>query len=349
MDRIAAGGMAEIFRAFTYEDGHQRDVAVKQLLPQQLQDPRFLVMMTDEFRLLSRLRHPNIAEVFELVEVGDVVLIAMEYVDGKDLRSTIARLRKARRRFGFDEVAYLMARALDGLHHAHEARGPEGDHLGLVHRDFNPANILIGYDGSIKLIDFGIAKATSNETKTRVGIIKGKVKYMSPEQTRGVPLDRRSDVFSAGSVLYELATGRPPFDGGNDLRLLKVVRTAQTIPPRQLDPRVPEELEAIIGRAMRVDPEQRTPSALVMRDELFRYLRAQHPEFRRTRLARRMKDVWADTIDAELRSLEEYVADIPEAGVDYGRNLLADALGPEATFAKFSALPTRIGAEPDAR
>jgi len=343
-ERIGYGGMAEIFRGFTHEeDAFRRDVAVKKLLPHYVRDEHFVDMLVDEFRLVSFLRHPNIAEVFELVEVDENLLIAMEYVDGKDLRSVVEKAQGMGERLGYDDIAYLLARALDGLHHAHVAKDSEGEHLRIVHRDFSPSNILVGYDGTVKICDFGIAKAAHNRVETKTGIIKGKVKYMSPEQAFGRTLDARSDLFSAGSVLYELTTGAAPFTAPNEIDLIFAVRDAAPRPSQEVNPRLPEGLAPIIEKAMSRSRSGRYQSARAFRDALLGFLRAHNPKYRRTRLARFLKIIWAAEIEAELRSMEDYVLDAT-GGDDLGRNLIADALGPDASFSRFNPNPTTSSA-----
>ncbi|MGE3632747.1 MAG: serine/threonine protein kinase [Sandaracinaceae bacterium] len=342
-ERIAFGGMAVLFRAFTFdEDDFKRDVAIKRLLPHYLEDQQFITMLTDEFKLVSHLKHPNIAEVFELVEVDDNILIAMEYVDGKDLRSTVERARTMKLKPALDDIAYCMARALDGLHHAHVARDDHDQPLKIVHRDFSPSNLLIAYDGTVKLCDFGIAKASHNRIQTKTGIIKGKVKYMSPEQAFGRKLDWRSDLFSAGSVLYELATSAAPFHANNEIDLIFAVRDAAPTPAQQLNPEIPDELVHVIEKAMSRSRSARYQTAIEFRDALLRFLRNHNPRYRRTKLSRFMKRVWKEEIERDLRAMEEFVLDPESQGrpVDLGKNLIADALGPDATFSRFSPSPT---------
>lgn len=341
--RIAFGGMAEIFRAFTFDaDGHQTNVAIKRLLPHFRDDKQFVDMLTDEFKLVRYLKHPNIAEVYELVEVDDALIIAMEYVDGKDLRSTVERAREQGLRLALDDAVYIIARSLEGLHHAHVARDDQGEPLRIVHRDFSPSNILVGYDGTVKLCDFGIAKATLSRIQTKTGIIKGKVKYMSPEQAFGRKLDWRSDLFSAGSVLYELVTNQAPFTAANEVDLIFAVREANPIPVRELDPEIPAALAKIIEKAMARSRSARFQSGLEFRNALFTFLRSYNPAYRRNKLAQFMKRVWHEEIERELRAMEDYVIDVCEAErFDYGKNLIASALGPDAPFSRFSPNPTR--------
>ena len=344
--RIAFGGMAEVFRGFTFSaDGHRHDVAVKKLLPHYVEDRQFVTMLTDEYRLVSRLNHPNVARFFELARVSRDLLISMEYVDGKDLRSTVKRGARRGSRLGYSDIAYVLARALDGLHHAHDATGPEGEALRVVHRDLSPSNMLLSYDGDVKICDFGIAKAKLNRIQTKTGIIKGKVKYMSPEQAFGHPLDRRSDVFSAGSILYELCTGQAPFKAATEVDLIYAVRKADPPPAASVAPDLPEELVTIIERSMQRDRAHRYSTALDMRIALMRFLKKHSPGYRRTHLARFMKHLWSDVIDSELRAMEEYVLDLGDNEErPLGTNLLASELGPDAPYAYFSPRPSRPGA-----
>ncbi len=339
-ERIAYGGMAEIFRGFTYDDdGFRRDVAIKKLLPHYVEDKSFIDMLTDEFKLVSHLKHPNIAEVFELTEIEDTLLIAMEYVDGKDLRSAVEKARQRGVSLQFDDIAYVLARALDGMHHAHVARDEKNQPLRIVHRDFSPSNILVAYDGTVKICDFGIAKATHNRVQTKTGIIKGKVKYMSPEQAFGRKLDWRSDIFSAGSVLYELATGAAPFTAANEIDLIFAVRDAEPRPSGQVNRHIPAELQQIIEKSMTRSRSGRYQTAMEFRDALLGFLRRYNPKYRRTKLARFLKKLWAEEIEKELRAMEDFVLDASPSQ-DLGKNLIADALGPDATYSKFSPNPT---------
>jgi serine/threonine protein kinase len=340
--RIAFGGMAELFRAITFEDdGHKRDVAIKRLLPHFREDRSFVDMLTDEFKLVSYLKHPNIAEVYELTEVDESLLISMEYVDGKDLRTTMERAKELGVKLPLDDIVYIVARSLEGLHHAHVCRDMTGEPLRIVHRDFSPSNVLLGYDGVVKLCDFGIAKATHNRIQTKTGIIKGKVKYMSPEQAFGRKLDWRSDVFSAGSVLYELATGEAPFAAPNEIDLIFTVREAAPLPANKLNPQIPAELVGILEKSMARSRSARYQSALEFRNALLTFLRGYNPAYRRNKLAQFMKRAFQDDIEKELRAMEDYVIDAAPVQGDFGKNLIASALGPDAPFSRFSPSPTK--------
>lgn len=354
--RIAFGGMAELFRAFTFtnegtseveHEAFKRDVAIKRLLPHFTEDRNFVDMLTDEFKLTSYLKHPNIAEVYELLELEETLVIAMEYVDGKDLRTAIERSREQKIPFAIDDAVYIVARSLEGLHHAHVARDDRGEPLRIVHRDFSPSNVLLAYDGVVKLCDFGIAKATHNRIQTKTGIIKGKVKYMSPEQAFGRKLDWRSDVFSAGTVLYELVTGASAFTAANEIDLIFAVRDAAPLPAREVNPHIPPELALILEKAMARSRSARYQSALEFRNALLTFLRVYNPNYRRNKLAQFLKRTFEQEIERELRAMEDYVVDAtPHENVDLGTNLIAGALGPDAPFSRFHPSPTRTGSRP---
>ena len=310
LDRVASGGMAEVFRARVVQtDGQGPVVALKRVLDAYADDPAFVRMLVAEYQLSSLLDHPNIAAIYELLRAGDAYFIAMEYVDGKDLRSTALRLRERGAYFDVADAVYLMARALDGLHHAHTACSADGRPLQLVHRDFSPSNILLGYDGSVKLIDFGIAKSSVQKDKTQTGIIKGKVRYMSPEQANGdVRLTGQSDVFSAGSVLYELLGRAAAFSAPNEVELIYTVRRAEPRPLASLAPHVPSGLVQIVERAMTRARRERFADAAQFRDALVEFLRAFAPGYRRSRLANIVRTAWATEIDNELAALLSFVA-----------------------------------------
>ncbi|MCC7535324.1 MAG: protein kinase [Deltaproteobacteria bacterium] len=339
MDRIAYGGMAEIYRGVTFDvEGSERWVAIKKVLPHFAEDREFIDMLIDEAKLVGHLRHPNIAEIYEFTHWQDEYFIAMEHVDGKDLRSTMEKARSRGLLLDLDDAVYILARALDGIHHAHLARDERNEPLRIVHRDFSPSNILVSYDGQAKICDFGIAKATLNRVQTKTGIIKGKVKYMSPEQAFGRRLDHRSDIFSAGSVLYELATGVAPFSAPNEIDLIFQVREAAPRPCRDVNPQIPAHLGRIVEKGMARSRSARYQTAQEFRDALLGFLRAANPKYRRTKLSRFLKALWAAEIEHELRALEEYILDDRLSG-DFGQNLIAASLGADAPFTKFTPNP----------
>jgi|JI10StandDraft_1071094.scaffolds.fasta_scaffold34412_2 serine/threonine protein kinase len=261
--------MAEIYRAsLTTADGAHHDVAIKRLLPRYNEDEEFITMLADEARITAALSHPNIAQIFEFGVVDGQHVLVMEFVDGVDLRSLLKRCREREQALSPTLAAYIVERALRGLHYAHTLGGPDGHPLNLVHRDFSPSNILVGYDGQVKLIDFGIAKGRLNRAHTRGGVIKGKVKYMSPEQTLGRRLDVRSDVFAAGVVLYYAVTGQLPFYAPSDAELMVAIREQEPDAPSRQHALLDPAFDALVMRALRKDPEARFPTAAAFADGL---------------------------------------------------------------------------------
>jgi serine/threonine protein kinase len=335
LDRIAFGGMAEIFRAKTFDaDGHVHLVAVKRILSHLAADEDFIQMLIDEARVASLLDHKNIARVYEFSRSHDELFIAMEFVDGKDLRSLIDRMKKLGRAIPPEHVAYIGGEIALGLHAAHGSRDGSGAATALVHRDVSPSNVICAYNGEVKLCDFGIAKTTISKVKTKTGIIKGKVKYMSPEQALGRKLDHRSDLFSLGSVLYEMLTRVPPFQAPNEMELILKVRDAEVVPIRALAPQVPEGLARIVERALAKKKEDRPKSGEEMGAALRGFLLSNARGYTRATLGRFLRKLFERDIDRELRLLEEYV--VGAASSDVGVNLIADALGPRATYRKFT-------------
>ena len=228
LEKIASGGMADAFKARrSGVEGFQKIVAIKKILPHLADNEQFIAMFADEAKLAAQLSHPNIIHIFDLgkIEAGGY-FIAMEHVDGRDLRGILQTAREVATPIPVPLAIYIASKIASALDYAHRRRDADGRELGIVHRDVSPQNILISYEGDIKLCDFGIAKAASKASTTQSGALKGKVQYMSPEQAWGRPIDRRSDLFSLGSVLFEMLTGEPLFRGDNDLNLLEKVRAA---------------------------------------------------------------------------------------------------------------------------
>ena len=255
LERINVGGMAEVFKAKTFGvEGFERLLAVKRILPNIAEDEEFISMFIDEAKIAVQLQHANIAQIFDLGKVDGSFFIALEYVHGRDLRSIFDRMR-SRGDVAADLAwpATSMMQVCEGLDYAHNKRDAQGRELHLIHRDISPQNVLIGYEGEVKLIDFGIAKAAGKASKTQAGILKGKFGYMSPEQVRGLPIDQRSDIFAVGIVLYELLTGERLFVGETDFSTLEKVRNVEILPPSSYNKKIPPELE-------RIDPEGAGPA-----------------------------------------------------------------------------------------
>ena len=269
---LAQGGMADIYLA--RHVGIGRDVAIKVLNSQRARDPEARALFLDEARLLAMLHHHNVATVFEVDIAGGMHYLAMEYVDGADLREMLAAASRAETAIAYDTAIAIVAQAAAGLDHAHRRCGADGRPLHLVHRDVSLSNIMVGRDGAVKVVDFGIATATVSAHVTNPGVVRGKSSYMSPEQCLGDPVDLRTDVFALGVVLYELTTGRRCFPGNTDFeRMLAVVR-GDYLPPSVVAEDFPEDLARVIQTALALDPAQRYATAAALAEALEEVARA---------------------------------------------------------------------------
>ena len=294
LERINVGGMAEVFKAKTLGvEGFEKIVAIKRILPSVAEDEEFIKMFVDEAKITSQLSHANLAQTFDLGKINETFYIAMEYVPGKDLRAVFERLKRRGERMPLHLAAYVMARVCEGLDYAHRKRDINGQELNIVHRDVSPQNVIISFEGEVKLIDFGIAKAANKITKTQAGILKGKFGYMSPEQVRGLPIDRRSDIFAAGVVLYELCTGERLFTGGSDFSVLEKVQLAKVTKPSLIAPNLPLKLERVILKALAREPEDRYQHAADLSADLTRFL-LEAPNLSRDQVAAFMKATFPD-------------------------------------------------------
>jgi serine/threonine protein kinase len=273
LERINVGGMAEVFKAKVMGvEGFERIVALKRILPNIAEDEEFITMFIDEAKIAVQLQHANIAQIFDLGKVEDAYFIALEYVQGRDLRGIFDDARKHRQPMPLPQVCYVIMQVCEGLDYAHNKRDAQGRALNLVHRDVSPQNVLIGYEGEVKLIDFGIAKAAGKASKTQAGILKGKFGYMSPEQVRGLPIDRRSDIFAVGIILYEMLTGERLFVGESDFSTLEKVRNVEIVPPSTFNLQIPDQLERIVLKALAKDVDDRYQNALDLHDDLQAFL-----------------------------------------------------------------------------
>ena len=233
-ERVASGGMAEVFKGVAESlQGFKKNIALKRILPALTQNKKFVAMFLDEARLSLSLQHANIVQVFDIGHADDTYFIVMEYVDGVDLKGLIEWRRRIGKRLPTATSLYIINEVCKGLSYAHEMVNPEtGKPLGIVHRDISPPNVLISKQGEVKVVDFGLAKATSQLETTDPGVVKGKMSYLSPEAARGDEVDSRADIFSVGILLYELLTGKRLFYGETDYQTVELVRNAK-IPPDQ--------------------------------------------------------------------------------------------------------------------
>jgi serine/threonine protein kinase len=274
LERIATGGMAELFRAKrSGVEGFEKIVAVKRILPHLSDNKEFVDMFVDEAKMVAGLAHPNIVQIFDLGRIGRSYFIAMEYVHGRDLRTIVKRAKERGARVPMDLSVLIVSRVCAALEFAHRKKDDRGRPMQIVHRDVSPQNVLISFEGDVKLTDFGIAKAASKASITDRGSLRGKLLYMSPEQASGKSIDRRSDLFALGIVLYELLTGERPFSADSERSILEAVRECRVRPPRALNPRIPDRIEAVVLKALERDPDDRYQDAAELLRDLERVLR----------------------------------------------------------------------------
>lgn len=265
LDKIGSGGMAELFLARqTGLSGFEKVVAIKRILPHLIQSSEFVTMFVNEAKLAALLSHQNIVQIYDLGNIDSAYFIAMEYVMGKDLRTLLSYARSKNLLPSIGDILIITSKICSALDYAHRKKDLNGTDLHLVHRDISPQNILVSYEGEVKLVDFGIAKAATGVQETKTGVLKGKLAYMSPEQAWGKPIDHRTDIFALGIVLYEALTGHRLFTGNNEISILEKVRQADVPAPTRLNPGIPSELEGILLRALAKEPENRYQTASEM-------------------------------------------------------------------------------------
>ncbi|QAT88920.1 serine/threonine protein kinase [Corallococcus coralloides] len=307
VSKLAAGGMAVTYRArMTGAMGVTKPCVIKQILPHFVDDHDFVEMFIGEARLVAGLTHGNIAQVFDFGEVDGQYFIAMELVHGQPLSKVLRRASRAGIGFLPQPLAlHIASKLCEGLDYAHRHVGEDGQMLGLVHRDVSPDNVLISYEGEVKVIDFGIAKATSVvEARTSPGTLKGKYPYFSPEQAQGrQDLDARTDVYAAGVVLYEMLCGRRPFEG-EFVTVLPRIITGDCLPPSAVNPGIGEDLETIVAHAMAVDREARYQTAKDLSESTVELLYRDTPRFTPTMLSQLMTYLFAEELAAEGRKVE---------------------------------------------
>jgi serine/threonine protein kinase len=269
LEKIAVGGMAELFKSRQRGvHNFEKIVAIKRILPHLSDNDEFVRMFIDEAKLAAQLTHPNIVQIFDLGKAGGFYYIAMEYVDGKDLRSLLRKVREYRSPFPEAVAAYVTMKVAMALDYAHRKRGMNDKELKLVHRDVSPQNVLISGEGAVKLVDFGIAKAATKSTQTMAGALKGKLLYMSPEQALGQSLDNRSDIYSLGLVLFELLTGERCFQADSELGVLEKVRLGKVQDIQVVNPTISRDMANILNKALQKNVDQRYGSARLMERDL---------------------------------------------------------------------------------
>jgi serine/threonine protein kinase len=273
VEKLESGGMAEVFRAESEGlQGFKKQVAIKRVLPHLSEKKKFISMFLDEARLSAHLSHSNCVQVFDIGVGDNAYFIVMEFVDGANLKTIAESLRKAGRDFPVACVAFIALEICKGLAYAHELRDPAGNDLHIVHRDMSPPNVLVTKYGEIKIVDFGLAKANSQLERSEPGIIKGKFSYLSPEAAMGQDVDPRTDIFAVGIILWELLAGRRLFLGDTDFQTVKKVQQAVVPSISGLNPKVPPDLERIVGKALARDPNMRYRTARELGQDLSKFL-----------------------------------------------------------------------------
>lgn len=303
--RVGRGGMAAVWvareRAVLAKD--DRLVAVKVMLTELADENEFIKMFLDEVRVVRSIHHPNVVDVYDVGEHEGMMWMAMEWVEGESLHTVIAEAGK-RRAIPPELAVRIIADAAAGLHAAHELKDLDGSLRGVVHRDISPHNILIGTNGMVKLVDFGVAKAIGRISEaTRAGQLKGKFGYMSPEQALGKGVDRRSDIFSLGIVLFELTTSRRLFRGEHDVETLRLVISGAIPKPSQIDPKYPPELERIVQKALERNVSARYQSAAELEHDLRAYLKSERLIVPQSGVAGILKRVLGERIEQRRKAV----------------------------------------------
>src|SRR5689334_4321770 len=309
LERVSVGGMAEVFiaKAFGVE-GFERFLAIKKILPTMAEDQEFITMFIDEARISVQLNHANVVHIHELGKYEDAFYIAMEYVSGRDLRTILERYKKRKEIMPTAQAVFVASKVCEGLDYAHRKKDARGQDLNIIHRDVSPQNILCSYEGEVKIIDFGIAKAANRSQKTQAGILKGKFGYMSPEQVRGLPIDRRSDIFAVGVILYEMLTGEKLFVGESDFSTLEKVRNAKVTPPKRLVPSIPDDLERVVLKALAREAEDRYQWPSDLQEDLMRFLVSADVIYTNRQLSGFMRDAFAEDVLREQEKMERFAS-----------------------------------------
>src|SRR4051794_10893885 len=313
LEKIATGGMAEVWKArMRGVEGFQKTVAIKKILPHLSDNQDFIEMFIDEAKLAAQLNHNNIIHIYDLGKIQSSYYIAMEYVDGYDLKTILRRGEDRGQPMQVELALFIASKIASALDYAHRKHDFEGKEMGLVHRDVSPQNVLISEEGDIKLCDFGIAKAASKASHTQAGALKGKLQYMSPEQAWGRHIDKRSDIFALSTVLYEMLTGRKLFTGDNELSILEQVREARVALPSEINDEVTPEVDKIVQKALQKDAAQRYQTAGEMARDLDAVLYSFKPTPTSADLAIYMHRL-ATSVATPAHSMEMHAPEPPQA------------------------------------
>ena len=308
LDKIAMGGMAEVYRAKSFgAEGIGKIIAIKRILPQFSANHEFIEMFKSEAKIAINLTQGNIGQIYKFGEEQKLFYLAMEYIEGRNLRQILTRCTKAQKALTIEQCVYIIGQVANGLDHAHRTTNKNtGNFLNLIHRDMSPQNIMVSFEGEVKIIDFGIAKAESKIETTRAGILKGKFGYMSPEQAEGLDLDSRTDIFSTGIVLWELLSGERLFVAHNEVNTIRKIRECQIPSLRKVNPNVHEELERITSKALAKDRSLRYQTASELYRDLSRFLYKVNPEFTPHELCVFTKSLFKEDILEDRKQVMEF-------------------------------------------
>jgi len=314
---IASGGMASVNLARAEgHGGFEKVVAIKTIHAHLAKDPTFVEMFFDEARLASRIDHPNVCRVFDFGHADGAHYIVMEYIVGETLvalhQRAFGKAKPEDRAHLSVYAARIIADACEGLHAAHELKNDHGELIGLVHRDVSPHNLFVCYDGSVRLVDFGVAKAAGRSQHTKTGVLKGKLAYMAPEQLRRKPIDRRADIWAVGVVLWELVTGKRLFRRDSEIETILAIEQEAPPPPSSVCPQLPPELDAILARALTRDPDGRYATAREMARDLNRYIARSGDPVGVAEMADWMELTFGATRDKRMRAVDEARGTISE-------------------------------------
>jgi len=326
LDKIGSGGMAEVYRGkLTGEKGFEKLIVIKKLLPHIATDQAMVAHFTNEARLAAMLQHENITAIYDYGEIDGEFFIVMEYLFGKDLSSVIDRLQKMESPFPPEFALMILARICDGMEYAHNLKDFQDNPFNLIHRDLTPQNIFITYEGKVKILDFGIAKSTTIDNKTRTGVIKGKMNYMSPEQIMGNPIDHRSDLFSMGILLYEMVSGIKFYSGDTGEVIRKSVQVDHTPLPEVADD-LPMGVYSIVEKAIERNPDDRYQSSSEMAQDIKECLKGLNTELDNTALQDFILAIFSEEYEAEKENAKKVLAGKPQYGtpVQFDKTIFLD-------------------------
>ncbi|MBN2694256.1 serine/threonine protein kinase [bacterium] len=306
---IATGGMAEIFLSKQLGlEGFEKLLVIKKILNQYAENQDFITMFLDEARLAAKLDHPNIVRIYDLGKQGNSYYIAMEYIAGEDLRGIMKKISQKGQLIPIQHTIHIISSISEGLDYAHKKKDPSGKPLNIIHRDISPQNVMVSYEGNVKLLDFGIAKASTQSSETEAGVLKGKYAYMSPEQAKGKKLDHRSDIFSVGILLFEMLTNHRLFKAGNQLDTLRKLVYEEIPSPKSFNPNIPDRLEEIVMKALEKDPDKRYHTARDFQADLEEFVAESQLICSPTRTAKFMQEIFVEELK-NLQTLEQKIED----------------------------------------